>query len=101
MNKRIRKKKGLSKITNQELYSLNITLAKFILPRLIKFKELTDCYPNELNSIDEWHNILDQIIWSFDKHIQDDLSPNITNSEIEQYNNGMMLFAKYFADLWI
>lgn len=101
MKKRIRKKKGLSKITNQEVYSLNITLAKFILPRIIKFKELADSYPSQLNSIEEWHYILDQIIWSLDKHIKDDLSSKTTENEINKYNNGMMLFAKYFADLWI
>ena len=34
MNKRLRKKKGLSKITEEELWGLDITLAKYILPRL-------------------------------------------------------------------
>ena len=40
MNKRLKKKKGLSKIQNSELWDLDYTIIKFILPRLKKFKEI-------------------------------------------------------------
>ena len=40
MNKRIAKKKGLAKIRQEELWNLDITLAKYILPRLQKFRSM-------------------------------------------------------------
>ena len=42
MNKRLRKKKGLLKIREEEIWGLDLTLAKYILPRLIKFKDVND-----------------------------------------------------------
>ena len=38
MNTRIKKKKRFSKIQNSELWDLDYTIIKFILPRLKKFK---------------------------------------------------------------
>lgn len=48
MNKRIRKKKGLSKITTSELMDLDYAIADFILPRLIRYKEKTNTSPWDL-----------------------------------------------------
>ena len=103
MNKRIRKKKGLSKITYQEVMSLDYTIAKFILPRLIKFKKETISYPLSLKSFDEWITILDKMIWSFERIILDDWSVDkeILKTEKVRYEEGINLFAKYYGDLWI
>ena len=39
MNKRLKKKKGLSKIQNSELWDLDYTIIEFILPRLKNLKK--------------------------------------------------------------
>ena len=39
MNKRLKKKMGLSKIQNSELWNLDYAIIKFILLRLKKFKK--------------------------------------------------------------
>ena len=53
MNKRLKKKKGLSKIQDNECWSLDLTIIKFILPRLKKFKEINiNSYPNECGNIE-------------------------------------------------
>lgn len=103
MNKRIRAKKGLSKITYQEIFSLDYTIAKFVLPRLIKFKKENISFPIDLKTDKEWDEILDKMIWSFERIILDDWSQDeeILKSEKNRYYEGMYLFAKHFSDLWI
>ena len=94
MNKRIRKKKGLSKITIGELMDLDCAIAKFILPRLIKLKGKIDIHPSDLN-FEQYLKILDKMIWSFNYVIKD-----IEGKEDDRYQEGMDLFAKYFRSLW-
>lgn len=106
MNKRIRKKKGLSKITDEEVWGLNVTLAKYILPRLIKFKQVnTNSYPCEFKSAEEWDSVIDKMIFSFDWFLSCHSGCNYESIEEykrneSKYKEGMNLFARYFSDLW-
>lgn len=101
MNKRILKKKGLSKITNEEVWDLDVTLAKYILPRLIKFKNInTNGYPVIFNSLEEWHKVIDKMIWSFEKQLNNAWNYNSLDEESKIYLEGVHLFAEYFSDLW-
>lgn len=103
MNKRIRKKKGLAKITNEECWALDETLAKYILPRLEKFQVLNiNSYPCDFKNVEEWHKIIDKMIYSFKNIIKDDLIMNIDISKMEneKVQEGLDLFARYFRDLW-
>lgn len=105
MNKRWRKKKGLSKIREEELWSLDVTLAKYILPRLIKFKDINDMsYPSEFESHEKWHEIIDKMIYSFKYIIKrnDGMLGNLEEEKKrrEKYKEGMRLFAEHFIDLW-
>jgi hypothetical protein len=101
MNKRIRKKLGLSKITAEEVWDLDFTLAKYIMPRLIKFKEVNKMsYPASFSSIEEWHSVIDKMIWSFDKVLKDDYTTENYEEEYKKYLEGMNLFADYFGHLW-
>ena len=108
MNKRLRKKKGLPKIREEELWDLDYTLAKYILPRLIKFKEIKkNSYPQSLSGAEEWCSVLDKMIYSFEKVVNDSWTKPKTKElkenmlcEIKRYEEGMSLFAKHFKDLW-
>lgn len=104
MNKRIRKKRGLSKVTKEELWDLDITIAKFILPRLYKFKEYNiNSHPGYFNSIEEWHDIIDKIIWSFEYILKDQFmyrDKETYDKNEERYKEGMNLFAEYLRSLW-
>ena len=95
MNKRIRKKKGLSKVTNSELMDLDYAIAKYILPRLIAFKKKTNSYPSG-KTFEEYLEVLDKIIWSFNYVVKD-----VKGQEDDRYREGMNLFAEYFRTLWI
>ena len=106
MNKRIKKKMGLSKIQNSELRNLDYTIIEFILPRLKKFKEINiNSYPNECGNIENWHKIIDKMIWSF-QFALDVAEFNYSNeyrlneNNWCRYNEGMDLFKEYLLDLW-
>lgn len=116
MNKRTRKKwlkkQGLY-INPKETWNLDVTLAKYILPRLKLYKKLTIAYPGcgEADTFEKWEEILDKMIWSFEqvascyeceewKFDMNDLSwrekVNVMNKRTDE---GLMLFAKFFRSL--
>ena len=108
MNKRISKKKGLAKITEEECWSLDYTLAKLILPRLQKYIEINEYgYPLGLNNHEEWHEIVNKMIFTFDVIAnKKDISVKNKNwlelelAQTEKVQEGLDLFAKYFRNLW-
>lgn len=106
MNKRIRKKqlKKLSKyIPHSDTYNLDITVAKFILPRLELFRKIIDCFPDkDFNSLKEWQDTLDKMINAFriiSKKFESNDS-NKSDEEKEVVKEGLDLFRKYYHDLW-
>ncbi len=106
MNKRIRKKqlKKIGKyVPYKDTWSLDITIAEFILPRLKLFKKVVDCHPHDLNSMKEWHDILDKMIEAF-YLIINRFSELLDVQEIrvreEKISYGLDLFRKYYNHLW-
>ena len=100
--------------TDEDLWDLYGITTRFILPKLIAFKEMNRSgHPVDLKNMEEWDVILDKMIFAF-KHtfntyyISDEeyggLSENVcTNAIIEahnKYKEGMFLFAEYFGGLW-
>ena len=51
----------------EELYDLDVTIARFILPRLMVFKEHTERTPRLNMSQEEWIEILDKMIYAFER----------------------------------
>ncbi|WP_288327005.1 hypothetical protein [uncultured Clostridium sp.] len=106
MNKRIKKKKGLSKIQDCECWNLDLTIINFVLPRLKKFKQVNiNSYPKECGSTENWHEIIDKIIWSFQfaldvKQINYSNEYRASKENLSRYNEGMDLFRDYLLDLW-
>jgi hypothetical protein len=103
VNKRQKKKFGIPTFKDNEIWDLDITLANYILPRLKRFKKVNvNSYPPDLSGIEEWHKIIDKMIWSFERIVNDDWSYEYkrVKEQKEQYDTGMKLFAEYFLDLW-
>lgn len=77
MRQRTRKKR-LKKhgqyIAPKELWNLDYTVAKFVLPRLIKFKENSLGFPgyDEADTMDKWQDILQKMITAFEYIVTDD-----------------------------
>ena len=110
MNKRQRKKyekMNGTYVDLKETWNLDCTIAKFIVPRLKLFKKVVDCYPGHLDSMDEWYEIIDKMIYSFTYYTEDyhtDFSdPDWKEKEKDtqgKVKEGLELFAKYYAGLW-
>jgi len=105
---------NLSKVKKKELYNLDMTLAKFILPRLKAYRknpvgapfiDNEDVpkkmrYKGELpddGEVDEffyarWDYVLGEMIHGFKGAIKNDSS--------DRTNNGLRLFGRYFRGLW-
>lgn len=73
----MKRQKKIRNVSYKDVIDLDITVAKFILPRLKFFKKKVLCYPSEL-SMEEWKAIIDKMILSFSL-ILDDSEPNFTN----------------------
>lgn len=81
-----------------DTWALDCTLAAFLAPRLRRFKELTNGYPNSLTE-QEWDNILDELIWTFE-FIGSDAYWESNPENYERMERGLDLFRKYFNELW-
>ena len=110
-------------IDNFDCWSLDYTLARIIHPALIRLKETKHGYPElwedgmvthhnwdrqlHFDFIDEdiestylinkWNGILDKMIYSFGKIMED---AYFDNEEWEKIQEGLDLFAKHYTSLW-
>lgn len=87
-----------------ETWSLYNVIAEFTLPRLKRFREVTAGYPGCFENIEEWYDVLDQIIFAFEWVEKYDNLDGMSQKEIKanwvKHNKGMKLFVKYFFALW-
>ena len=85
---------------DRDTWELDTTITKFILPRLERFKELTNGYPSDLTE-EEWDLILDKIIMTF-KLIEIN-KDNVCSCGSPLYitiKEGLNLFTKHYFELW-
>jgi len=114
--------------SDRDIWSLDYTIARFALPRLIRLKEVkhgipTSFFPEgKYEYTDEeyaeaqrkWNEVLDKMIWSMDyiannrewdyypekgKHNEEGAYDLLKASEY-RLQEGLDLFAKYFRSLW-
>jgi hypothetical protein len=133
MNNRQRKKwlkQHRLYVNPKETWSLDVNLAKYIIPRLKKFKELNNGYPgiSEMDTHEKWDEALDKMIQAFEyvidldeywlddprydytdimfsdnKELYEGVIENKRTEDIRRLtaiNEGLQLFAKYYMNLW-
>lgn len=87
-----------------ETWNLDWTIIKFILPRLRRFRDVTNGYPCEFESLNEWKSVIDCMISGFEVGIgsEDDDGERICLSDSEQrrVDDSLQLLFKYFWCLW-
>lgn len=93
--------------SDQQLWSFDVTLAEYILPRLIRYKEITNGMPfcKELNrhyTEEEWNTVLEKMIFAM-QYVKelDQLTGSNSSEKHKQYEEGITLFAKHFINLWL
>lgn len=80
-----------------ELWNLDTTFVRFLLPRLKAFRAGTGGKVHSGSLTDqEWTGILDKMIAGFEKHIDDDAEKD----DIEVVQRAFDLLAKYWHGLW-
>lgn len=102
-------RKVLIHIDDWDTFSLDHTLAYIIHPALIKYKEKikkSPCHPPFISSEIEWMEILDCMIFSFEKKLNDDDGTvyndiEQTKKNIAEIQKGFDYFGKYYQDLWL
>ena len=111
------------KIDGDDIYSLDYKLSHVIDPALVKMRKdnvhsvpfvSSDDVPEELkleddspiNDVDiefleqRWHYVLDEMIYVFEK-VKDDNIILLSREKRERVDNGLLLFGKYYCNLWI
>ena len=99
--KKQKRKYGFS---DDETWSLYTSTVIFFLPRIKRFRKIINdcgCRPANLKDKNEWLEILDKIILSFELMYKEDIDgESISNEEQNQINEGLKLFGEYFQALW-
>lgn len=100
-----RQRKGIG-FDESETWSLDYTIAKFILPRLKYFRDNHVGFPDTVSTDENWCDILDMMICAFEFIIMDydGIAPDSNDHEYEfrksAIDHGMRLFAKHIQNLW-
>ena len=106
----------------EELYDLDITIARFILPRLMVFKKHCERTPNLNMTREEWNKILDKMIYAFERiacqteeetpeykayikaiwNNEEDLADlkRAAKASLKPISEGLSLYHKYYRSLW-
>jgi len=84
---------------DSETWSLRDTISNFILPRLIRFKEIASTHPFDITE-QEWLNTLEKMIKSFELISRDNGALILTEEETLIMEEGLDLFRKDFLTLW-
>lgn len=91
-----------------DLYNMQCTIAKMLLPKMLKeFKTNIHSYPIGLTP-EEWDKILLKMIWFLEETLTEkesnNLLANYNKESLEKYKQKITecqtLFGKYFLDLW-
>ncbi len=122
MNKEYDPKAIAQTIDVEELYDLDVTIARFILPRLMMFKERCE-YPRRMKlTHEQWNEVLDKMIFAFERiacqteedtpeykayikaiwNNEEDLVDLKRNAKasLKPISEGLSLFHKYYRNLW-
>lgn len=93
--RRIQKETGVSP---DETWSLDYTVACFVLPRLRAFREIACGYPDALGSMEEWQGILGRMVDAFELIAEDRTAYG--DDERRRIEDGLDLFREWFHALW-
>lgn len=92
-----RRKRGWD---DSDTWSLDHSLAKVILPRLKRFKEVAPMVPADYNSEAEWQADLDKMIAAFEFAASEERWGCYDKEKWEEVHEGIELFAKNYFALW-
>jgi hypothetical protein len=90
-----RRKRGFD---DRETWSLDATIAEFILPRLKRFQDIHPDMPMDLDE-KQWHNSIKEMIDAFEI-IASDNYYSMNKKQSLVVRKGLNKFKNYYMDLW-
>ena len=84
-------------IDKWDTWGMDHTLSLIILPMLIQLRDTNHGHPAQITE-EEWIEIQNKMIWSFEEIMKDDF--NFDKEHNEKIQEGLNLFGKWFRDLW-
>lgn len=87
---------------DSDLWNLDVTIAEFVLPRLQRFREYAAGYPGDLATQEEWHAMLDDMLYGLRAIVEDNYpsASNYDQIDWERVQRGLRLFGERFRNLW-
>jgi len=86
---------------DSDTWALNYTVAKFVVPRIRRFREIGSSYPCNI-TVEKWDEILADIQFAME-FVADDGKYNCCSEDdldMIRYRKGMKLFFEYWDTLW-
>ena len=85
---------------DSETYNLEATLARHIVPRLKRFKELNNGYPPDL-AFESWNIIINEMIYALEFRAKETVDQlDATVEEYDRVQRGLAAFGRHFSELW-
>ena len=97
--KTIRRRKD-QKIIEKDCYSLDYTFCRWIIPRLKWYIKYQQSYPTRCGSLENWNNILQEMVDGFQEYVDRYLCPLTKEDEGDKLHKSLDLFKEYFCNLW-
>ena len=85
--------------SEEDIFDVGWTIAKFIVPRLKAYRECPGGYCYPFKNEEEWVECIDKMIRAFEIVIEDDFYGTLDEEEKEK-KEGLELFSKYLEALW-
>ena len=85
--------------SDEDLFSLDDTISRFILPRLKAFRECPGGYNDSIfNNIEEWIACIDKMIRAFEVMVEDEWFGD--DKLTKEKEEGFRLFYVFYGALW-
>lgn len=86
-------------MSDDETWSLDTSLARLILPRLKRFRELNNGFPPHF-TMETWNAAIDHMIEAFEFYASEEQYNCTERSIHRRAEKGVMLFGRHFKHLW-
>ena len=83
--------------SDTETWNFDYVIASFILPRLKRFREINNGFPEKLGE-KGWNKVLDRMIMGFELQVLD--KSNMSDLDYENIEDAWKLLSEYRRDLW-
>ncbi len=88
--------------TDSDIWNLDTTIAKFVLPRLRALRDGGGCGNPDGLTMEEWNALMGEMIYAFEYYAssEDRICATSNSNELSRIQGGLAAFAVYYCHLW-